>query len=225
MRRGSLLGALLLVSIIIPITSCSNSPSLTSIVVSPSVMNFGGPGLTTQLTAVGHYSRPNHVDITKDITAEVSWASATPQCVTVNSTGLITSGGNICSGILVTASAQGFHGLIQGTMTVNVTQPSSAANNVALVIVTPQTPAPQAVGTQLTFTAQGYDGAGNPITLVNPPTWTSSSPAVASIVASTLAINTANATMLSTGTTTINATYTNTDGTVAISQSATLTVQ
>jgi hypothetical protein len=181
-------------------------------------MNFSGPGLTTQLTAVGHYTRPNHADVTKDITSEVTWASSTAQCVTVSSTGVITSGTNICSGILITASAQGFHGLIQGTMTVNVTQPSSSATNVAVIKLTPLTPAPQVVGTQLAFTAQGYDGSGNPIAFVNPVTWTSSNTAAATIAANTTTLNpaTANATMIASGTTTISAGYTNTDGTSAI---------
>ena len=55
MRNRSLLGALLITGVLIPITSCVSTPSLTSIVVSPSVMDFGGSGLTTQLTAIGHY--------------------------------------------------------------------------------------------------------------------------------------------------------------------------
>jgi hypothetical protein len=228
MRKGSLSGALLLVGALIPLTSCSSSPGLTSIVVTPNVMNFGGAGLTTQLTAVGHYTRPNHADITKDITSQVNWASATPDCVTVNSTGLITAGQNICSGILISASTQGFHGIIIGTMTVNVTQPNATATNVALLIVSPQTPAPQTVGAQLTFTAKGYDAAGNPLSLVNPVTWTSSNTAVATIVANTTSTNpaTANATMVSSGTATISAGYTNTDGTPATSPTpVTLTVQ
>jgi hypothetical protein len=223
--RNRSLGALLLLGAVIPFTSCSVNPALTSIVVSPGSMNFSGPGLTTQLMAIGHYTRPNHADVTKDITAEVNWASSTTQCVTVSSTGLITSGQNICSGILITASEQGFHGIITGTMTVNVTQPSSSNADVATVVVVPQTPAPQAVGTQLLFTAKGFDGAGNPVTLVNPPTWVSSNTAVATISPSGLAIDTAYASMVSTGTVTIKANYTNTDGTSAISQPATLTVQ
>jgi hypothetical protein len=123
MRDRSLF-ALLLIGVVIPLTSCVASPSLTSIAVSPTTMNFGGSGLTTQLTAIGSYTRPNHAAVTRDITNQVTWASSTTDCVTVSNTGLITSGPNVCSNILVTASAQGFHGIIQGTMTVNVTQPS-----------------------------------------------------------------------------------------------------
>src|SRR5579863_8777024 len=102
MRNRSLLGALLITGVLIPITSCISSPSLTSIIVSPSVMNFNGAGLQTQLTAVGYYTHPNHQPTVINITNQVSWASATPQCVTVTSTGLIESGQNICSGIQIT---------------------------------------------------------------------------------------------------------------------------
>ncbi len=125
MRQHSLLSALLTLGLVIPLSSCNSSPGLTSIAVSPTVMNFGGAGLTTQLTAIGSYTRPNHAAVTKDITSQVTWKSSTPGCVTVNSTGLIVSGGLTCSGILVTATSPGFHGVITGTMTVNVTQPSS----------------------------------------------------------------------------------------------------
>src|SRR5580692_7896350 len=101
MRNRSLLGALLIIGVLIPITSCTSSPSLTSIAVTPNTMNFGGAGLTTQLTAIGSYTHPGHPPITKDITKQVTWASSTTDCVTVNSTGMITSGGNICSNILI----------------------------------------------------------------------------------------------------------------------------
>lgn len=224
MRIRSLSGALLILGVASSLTSCSVSPSLTSIAVTPGVMNFGGAGLTTQLTAIGSYTRPNHAAVTKDITTQVSWSSSTPQCVTVSSTGLITSGQNICSGIPITAAAQGFHGIITGSMTVNVTQPATSSNDVATVTVTPNT-SNQPVSTQVLFTASGYDGAGNPKTLINPPTWTSSNTAVATVVPSGLSNNTANATTISAGNTTITATYTNPDGTKAISIPATLTVQ
>jgi hypothetical protein len=223
MRYRSLLGTLLMAAVV-PFTSCVSSPSLTSITVTPGVMNFGGAGLTTQLTAIGSYTRPNHAAVTRDITNQVNWSSSTPQCVTVSSTGLITSGSNICSGIPITASAQGFHGIITGSMTVNVTQPATASTDVATVTVTPIT-SNQPTGTQVLYTANGFDGAGNPLTLVNPPTWSSSNQAVATIMSSGLAINTANASTIAAGTATISANYTNPDGTKAISVPATLTVQ
>ena len=219
MRNRSLLGALLIAGTLIPITSCISSPSLTSITVSPSVMNFGGAGLHTQLTAIGTYTRPNHAAVTKDITTQVSWASATPECVTVNSTGYIESQQNICSGILVTASMQGFHGIIQGTMTVNVTQPGAAGSDVAQILISPANPAPIAVGAIEQFAASGFTAAGNPATLSNPVAWSSSNTGVATID------QTGRATAIAAGTTTIKGAYTNPDGSSAIPGTATLSVQ
>jgi hypothetical protein len=219
MRNRSLLGALLITGTLIPITSCISSPSLTSITVSPSVMNFGGAGLHTQLTAIGTYTRPNHAAVTKDITTQVSWASATPECVTVSTTGLIESQGNICSGIQITGSMQGFHGIIQGTMTVNVTQPGASSTDVAQIIVSPANPAPVAVAAVSQFAGNGFTAAGNPVTLTNPISWTSSNTGVATID------QTGRATAIAAGTTTITGAYTNPDGTSAIPGTAILSVQ
>jgi hypothetical protein len=126
MRYRSLLGVASLACALASLTSCTTSPSLTSIVVNPTTMNFGGSGLTGQLIATGYYTHPDHPAVTRDITNQVSWQSAATQCVTVTQTGFITSGPNICSNILVTASSPGFNGLISGSMTVNVTQPTSS---------------------------------------------------------------------------------------------------
>ena len=160
MPNRSLLGALIITGVLLSITSCISSPSLTSIVVSPSVMNFSGPGLTTQLTAVGYYTRPDHAPITKNITNEVDWKSATNDCVTVTSSGVITSGPNVCSGIQITASMQGFHGYISGMMVVNVSPSGNASTDVAQVVVTPANPAPVTVGTLAQFSASGFTAAG-----------------------------------------------------------------
>ena len=219
MRNRSLLGALLITGLLLPVTSCISSPDLTSIVVTPAVMNFGGAGLTTQLTAIGYYTRPNHAPITKNITNEVNWTSTTNDCVTVTSTGLITSGQNICSGIQITASSQGFHGYIYGTMIVNVTQPGAASTNVATVIVTPSNPAPVSVNQITQFSATGFTAAGNPVTLINPVSWNSSNTGVATIDP------TGRATAVAAGSTTITASYTNADGTAAIPGTAILSVQ
>ncbi|HEY2467150.1 MAG TPA: Ig-like domain-containing protein [Terracidiphilus sp.] len=219
MRDRSLLGALLLIGALVPITSCISSPSLTSIVVTPSVMNFGGAGLTAQLTAIGHYTRPNHADVTRDITNQVNWASSAAGCVAVSNTGLIISGQNTCSGIQVTGSMQGFHGVILGTMTVNVTQPGAANSDVGLVVVSPANPAPLVTGGLEQFSATGYTAGGTLTNLINPVAWSSTNTGVATID------QTGRATAIAAGTTTITGSYTNADGNSAIPGTATLTVQ
>ena len=217
----SLFKALMLIGIALPIASCTSSPSLTSIVVTPASMNFGGAGLTTQLTATGYYTHPNHPAKTEDITNQVSWASSTPACVTVSSTGLITSGGNVCSNIPVTASAPGFNGLISGSMIVNVTQPNYGSADIVSISVIPATQTVASLNVPIQYEAVGTTAGGATVALSGYPLqlkWASSDAAVATINAST-----GLATTVGSGTSTITATFTNADGTGAVG-SAALTV-
>lgn len=221
MRNRLSWGALLLAGLSGMLVSCTSSPSLTSIIVSPNTMTFGGSGLTTQLTATGYYTHPNHPPITKDITDQVNWASATPQCVTVSSTGLITSGGNVCSNIAITASASGFNGTIAGTMTVNVTQSGSGGGNpnadISTISIIPGSQSVTSPGQTGQFLAIGTTSGGATVSLTGSAVWTSSSPSVATVSKSGVA------TAVSAGTTTITAVYTNADLSVATG-TATFTV-
>jgi len=177
-------------------------------------MNFGGAGLTAQLTATGYYTHPGHPAETQNITTQVTWKSSATQCVTVSATGLITSGGNVCSGILVTASAPGFDGYIAGTMTVNVTQPASENTDIVSVSIIPAAQTVASLGTPVQYEAIGTTAGGLTVALANLPLqlkWVSSNTTVATINAST-----GLATAVGSGTSTISATFTNTDGTGAI---------
>ncbi len=224
MRYRPPVGAFLLLGMLLPLTSCVNSPSLTSITISPTSMNFGGAGLTAQLTATGYYSHPGHPAETKDITDQVSWASSASECVTVSTTGLITSGNIACSNILITASAQGFPGLISANMTVDVTQPTtggtgpSGAGDVTTITIIPGSQSVPVVGDTAQFLAIGTTTSGVTVNLDGLVSWTSSSPQIATIGATT-----GLATAVGQGTTTITALYTNTDG-VTATGSASFTV-
>jgi hypothetical protein len=204
---------LLLIGLVASLTSCGTTPSLTSITISPSTMNFGGAGLTTQLTATGSYTHPGHAAETKDITNQVTWASATPQCVTVNSTGLITSGGDVCSNIIVSASAPGFNGTITGTMTVNVTQTGGGGTtpnaDITGISILPGSQSVASPNQTSQFIAVGTTSSGATVNVTNAVAWSSSSTAIGTIS------NTGLATGVNQGTTTITAIYTNADGTIA----------
>lgn len=209
MRHRSLLGVLLLVGLTLPLTSCSVDPALTSITIIPSSMTFGGAGLTAQLTAIGSYTRPGHAAVTKDITDSVTWQSSSAGCVTVSSTGLITSGVDICSNIVVTAAAPGFHGDIIGQMTVNVTAPPATTAVTSLRF----TQAPQfgVVGNTAQFSVMGVTANGALVKLQGTPTFTTTDNLVASVNKATGLVS-----IRGTGETTIVATYTNPDGTTAV---------
>src|SRR5690349_15670061 len=105
--RGAL--AFALAAFLINSLSCARDQQLVSITVQPGTETFGAPnipvsadaGLNVQLRALGNYIHP---PVTKDITDQVTWASNTPDMVTVNSTGLITATGNSCGGTLISAT-------------------------------------------------------------------------------------------------------------------------
>jgi hypothetical protein len=222
MFNRACLNALLLAGLALTITGCtSGDPSLTSITVTPTTMNFGGTGVTTQLTATGSYTHPGHPATLENITNQVNWATSASQCVTVSQTGLITSGSFVCSNILVTASEQGFPGLIAGSMTVNVTQPTSTNTDVVAVSVIPATQTVASLNVPIQYEALGTTAGGVTVALGNFPQqlkWASSNATVATINATS-----GLATTTGSGTSTITAIFTNTDGTGALG-SATITV-
>jgi hypothetical protein len=115
------------------LASCGHDQQLTSITIQPNTYIFGAAnipvnldaGLTVQLRALGTYIHP---PVTKDLTNQVTWASNTPNMVTVNSTGLATATGNECGGTLISAtvttnnagSVGSTGAIITGFMTANV---------------------------------------------------------------------------------------------------------
>lgn len=116
------------------VVSCGRDQELVSIQVQPTTETFGAAnipvpldqGLQVQLSALGSYIHP---PVTKDITDQVTWASNSPQMVTVNSTGLITATGDTCGNTLISAtvttnkSAGGINSpgaLVTAYMTANV---------------------------------------------------------------------------------------------------------
>jgi hypothetical protein len=224
MRYRSPLGALLLLGMSLSLTSCINSPSLTSISISPNIMNFGGAGLQANLIATGSYTHPGHPAETRNITNSVTWSSSATECVTVNTSGVITSGSDSCSGILITASAPGFNGTISASMTVNVTQPTTGgtgpagAGDVTSITIIPGSQSVPIVGDTAQFLAIGTTSTGVTENLDGVVAWTSSSPQVGTIGGTSgLAM------AVGQGTSTITALYTNADGSAATG-TATFTV-
>jgi len=121
-------------AVLLYVPGCGRDQELTSIAIQPTTETFGAAnipvidnaGAQVQLRAIGSYIHP---PVTKDITDQVTWASNTPQMVTVDSTGMITATGNVCGGTLVSAtvktnsSAGGIKSsgsIVTGYMTANV---------------------------------------------------------------------------------------------------------
>ena len=88
MRGRFFLSTLLFAGILLPLTSCSTDPSLTSIVISPDTVTvtLAPNGIAqgySQFTAIGYYTHPGHAAGTRDITSEVTWASSGTQVSTI----------------------------------------------------------------------------------------------------------------------------------------------
>lgn len=96
-------------AVILNLSSCGRSQQLVSIQIQPATETFGSSstsvaadaGLQVQLRALGSYIHP---PVTKDITTQVTWASNTPQMMTVDSAGLVTVTGATCGATLISAT-------------------------------------------------------------------------------------------------------------------------
>jgi hypothetical protein len=211
MRDRSLLGALLLIGLLAPLSSCTTDPSLTSIAVYPSTETASlSAGLQTQFTAIGSYTHPGHTAETKDITNEVTWKTANPQMVTISSSGLATVTGQVYGNTTVFASAPGFDGDIVGMANFIVSPPTANGGVVAVTIVRSSRIAASPNST-VQFAAIGKTVDGAKVNLTNGLTWTSSGKDVATIDA-----HTGVATARTSGATAITAVYRNQDGTEVI---------
>jgi len=198
---------MLLIGALVPLSSCTNEPKLSSIVVTPSNVTASG-GVTWQYTAIGYYAQQNHAPKTKDITNEVTWASASVQMVTVNSTGFATVTGISFGNTTISASAPGFNGIIVGTANVSVPTPTQTQATGVKSVLIQKTVLPDG---SVKFTATGKNSDGSPVELTNALKWTSTDSDVASIDSAT-----GLASGVGPGMTTIIAEYTNPDGTNAI---------
>jgi hypothetical protein len=104
------------------------SPGLVSIQVTPTAEYFGAPGLTAQFTAIGTYEQGNHPASHRDITDLLTWKSNAPADATISATGLATSGNNLGS-TAITATMNGFTGLLTANATVVVCAKINSTGN------------------------------------------------------------------------------------------------
>jgi len=209
MRDRSLLGALLLIGLVVPLTSCNSSPSLTSIQITPNSISLVD-GASVHFTAIGSYTHPNHPAVTRDITSQVTWSSDAPQVATVSTAGVCTGVG--IGTIQVSARMQGFNGLISASADVSVTAPvvgTGVSGDITSVAIIPSSQTVKSLNQTSQFIAIGSTASGATFDLTDQVLWNSSNLGVATIT------NTGLATALSAGTTTITAIAGNIDGTVA----------
>ena len=215
MRDRSLFGALLMLAATIPFTGCTTDPGLTSITLTPTGYSaLLGPCGTQQVvanfTAMGSYTRPGHATVTKDITSSVTWYSYDTQLVTMSPTGVMsvvtcaTPGSTFQASTIISASAQGFHGIISKTATVNLVEPTTTTGAVSVLIVKTS----GNIGSAQ-YVAVGKTADGTLVPLANHVTWVSDNPQAVRMSGAGFVR------AIAAGHATITATYTNPDGTTA----------
>ena len=195
------------------------SPALSSIQIIPGpgsqVLNVSGE--TAQYRAIGTYTRSKHPTKTKDITALVTWSSSDTSVASISNTGLVTAG-NVHGQSIITASLNGFLGIITGESDVTVTGVSGTGGggggggSLTAITIIPGTQNLQTVGETSQFIAIGTFSSGPTLDLTQEVAWKSSDVKVATIDASGLA------TGLSAGQTAITAIGTDGSGSVIIGQ-------
>lgn len=194
-------------------SGCAASPSLVSIQVTPGSANIVNASGTVQFTAMGTYSHGKHPSETRDITAQVTWASSNTGTATINATGIATAVSNGTTAI--TATMDGANGPVTASATLDVNISGAGTGGG----VTPGTrdltaisliPTPATVvgsGNSVQFVALGTYTASPVAAQVPNVQWSSSNQSVATIDSSS-GLATAGTCLASSCTTTITATAT-----------------
>ncbi|HVZ83736.1 MAG TPA: Ig-like domain-containing protein [Terracidiphilus sp.] len=217
MRNRSLFGALIALSLVVPLTSCSNPSGLDSISISPASQSLT-TGQTTQFSVTGTYGNASHTT-TKAVTTGVTWASSNTAVATVTSDGLATAIG--AGTTTITASAQGFNGPVSSSATVTVTSSGggTASGTIVSITVTPGSQSVSGAGQTVQFLAIGTTSSGATVNVTNQVAWTSSATSIA-----TIGVTSGLATSVGAGTTTITALYNDASSGTTATGSAELTV-
>ncbi len=180
------------------------SGNLQSIALTPANPMIPAGG-TAQLTATGTYADGS----TSDLSKQVTWTSSNPAVLSVDANGLATAHASSTPGT-VTVTAQ--IGSVTQSFTVTISPYSGSGGSITALAVQPAS-ATIGAGSSRQFSATATYADGSTQDVSGTTTWTSSTPAVATINSSGLA------TGVGTGSTVITATSN------GVSANATLTVQ
>ena len=220
MRDRFYLWAILTAALVLTLTAvgCTN-PQAISLSVSPTTQALA-VGQSVQFTAMGTFGHGTHPSSTSDETNQVTWTSSAPAVATISATGLATA---VAPGsTTITASIQGFTGLISAQATLTVTGGSTGTGSIAGITSLSVIPSSQAVaspGDTTQFIAIGTSNSGATTDLSSQVAWKSASQQIAMVTS-----NTGMATAVSAGSTTITAEYTNPNGGSTVTGTAAFTV-
>lgn len=208
---------LLLLCLGTALVGCGNPSGLDSIQVTPAAQSLTA-GQTAQFTAVGTYgnaSRPS----TQNITGVVTWTSSAPSVATISASGLAAAVG--AGTTIITASANAFNGPVSASATLTVTTSGGAVGGGSIISIS-VIPSSQSVSSPAQtsqFIAIGTTSSGATVDLTGQVAWSSSSPQIVTIGATT-----GFATAMSQGTAAITALYSNSAAGTVVTGTATFTV-
>ncbi len=213
--------AVLVIGLLIPLSGCSNPSGLDSIQLSPTTQSLAA-GQTAQFTVMGTYGNGNHAHA-QAVSTGVTWTSSAPTVATISSSGLATAVG--AGTTTITASANAFNGPVSSSATITVTASGGgggggvAGGSIASISVIPSAQSVASPGQTSQFIAIGTTSSAATVDLTSQVVWSSSSPQIATIGATT-----GLATAVGQGTVTITARYSSTTSGTTVTGTATFTV-
>ena len=161
------------------LAGCDLHPgTLNSIQVSPSAASAAQPGTVVQFTATALYTHGPDAPTTKDVTAQVTWASSTATVATVDASGVATAVGAGTTSITATMSAS--HGPVSGVASMDVT--TTGTRTLTSVAIIPGAQSLNTLGETAQFIAIGtYNAAPTTENLAAQVSWVTSDPSVAAV--------------------------------------------
>ncbi len=214
---GVCFGALLLAGLTLPLGGCGTA-ELDTLEIAPTSQSVA-VGATAQFTASGVIGHGSHPSSTQDVTDEVAWSSSNTAVATISSAGV--ASGVSAGTVTITATINGFTGVLTATATLTVSSSGSGINTASGTItslsISPSAQSVSAPGDTFPFTAIGTNSTGSTFNLSSEVAWSSSNTQIATIGAST-----GLATAIGQGTATITALYTSNGST--LTSTATFTV-
>lgn len=103
------------------LVGCS-TPYVDSIEITPTTQTFVGPGGQAQFKAIGTFRQGTHTPWLEDITNQVTWATNASAVATISKTGVALGTG--LGTTTVTATMEGYKGIVFGNATIVVCEPS-----------------------------------------------------------------------------------------------------
>jgi hypothetical protein len=207
--------ALLALPIALVLAGCSKVQSI-QIIPGSGVETLTAIGQTAQFKAVATEEMGNATPTTNDITGSVTWSVSNPSVAVISSSGVATAVG--AGYTQITAQSNGITAVSDLTVTLPAGSGSTSAGSVTSLAIIPGSQSVASPSQTSQFIAIGTTSTGATLNLTSQVAWSSSSPQIGTINAST-----GLATAVGQGTSTITAIY-NTSGGAVVASTATFTV-